>query len=59
MVTVANANTDNPQVLTLAAWVYPDTLPNQVMRFVSLGGEKAVLAMMARRRVDRAAYTST
>ncbi|MCX6028050.1 MAG: hypothetical protein NT169_01955, partial [Chloroflexi bacterium] len=43
LVAVKNANTDNPQVLTIAAWVYPDTLPSRVMRFVSLNGEKAVL----------------
>lgn len=43
LVTVSKANTDNPQVLTIAAWVYPDALPARVMRFVSLGGERAVL----------------
>ena len=43
-VTVDHANTDDPQALTIAAWVKPDTLPTgQVMRFITLNGEKAVL----------------
>ena len=43
VVKVEEANTNDPQVLTLATWVYPDTLPSRVMRFITLGGEKAVL----------------
>jgi len=43
-VSVEKANTDNPQVLTVAAWVNPDTLTSgEIQRFVTLNGEKAVL----------------
>ncbi len=41
---VLNAAPADQQYLTLSAWVKPETLPDgKVMRFVGLGGEKAVL----------------
>ena len=42
-VTVAGANTNALQRLTVAAWVKLDSLPSRVMRFVTLFDEKAVL----------------
>lgn len=43
-VMVEEANHDDPQKLTVTAWINPDTLPDgKKMRFVSLLGERAVL----------------
>jgi subtilisin-like proprotein convertase family protein len=43
VVAVEEANTGDLQTMTLAAWVRLDDLPGQIMRFVTLGDEKAVL----------------
>jgi len=42
-ISVAGANTEGLQQLTVAAWVKLDALPGRIMRFVTLDSEKAVL----------------
>ena len=44
VVTIEEANAENAETLTIAAWVKLDEMPaGQAMRFVTLEGEKAVL----------------